>query len=482
MKRAGFIIAAGALAVLLCDAALGATTRRATDSGVGVPPREDRITTTSRPGNVRYSSPRTTESPRTITRTAPPDPSERMPTASHVIRMRDTHATVGATTRMATDASETTSLFDDRIAPPDRSVRTPRRLADVSAERTSSDNRAAWHPLPAMRTQRRDSDSSVGNVHHGPDYGNVTYSDRHGDWSRSRHAAEYHRRHGRGSSSWASGLTFIYHGGGTFFSISARDDAPYWYNGGWHPWPRGRARGPGCGCVLYYGYWIDVRDVYYVQQLPPPWTTEEFWATSADGWDEAALDQEPPSEYNAAESDFIPKGQVLDVVRDKELVLPTAERRRVEILIAGGIIEQILNEGDSGGAYGYVYDQRAGRLRLTAPTERIAMVETIVRDRPTFDAVTQPDRYGNTAAVVPLVSPIYLEENPDAAGALALENFYAVRRLLEERDALYVQNGKRCWYNAQFGTATVMDQEDGLDQAFGLMEARPFVPRELVQR
>jgi hypothetical protein len=484
MKRAGFAIAAAAAVLLVSDAALGATRYVRSPRSSDEQPTVGNVHYGS--GNVRYSVPRATLSPRTVTRTAPLGPIERTPTASHVIRTRNTHLTAGATTRMATQPDRRISLGDDHIRPTIH-YRTPPRRTDVSADWSPPATGTGFNPPRAIRPYRRDSadehsDSSVGNVHHGPDYGNVTYSDQHRDWSRYRRVADYFRHHGHGSS-WASGLTFIYHGGGTYFSVGSGDDAPYWYNGGWHPWPRGRARGPGSGCVLYYGFWIDVRDVYYVQQLPPPWTTEQFWATSAEGWDEAALDNEPVTEEppSQAESDFIPKSQVLDLVRDQVLVLSTAERSRVEALIAGGVIQQLLNQ-DGGTAYDYVYDPRGSRLQLTAPAERIAMIETIVRDRPTFEAVTEPDRYGNTAAVLPLVSPIYLEQDPSAARALALDNFYAVRSLLEGRDALYVQNGKRCWYNSQYGTATVVDQENGLDQAFGFMETRPFVPRDLVQR
>ena len=316
--------------------------------------------------------------------------------------------------------------------------------------------------------------------------GNVTYSrDRGRSRDRSRRMADYHRRHGRGSHSWASEFTFSYRRGGTCMSIHARRDAPYWHNGGWHPCSRGRFHGPGCGRVLYYGYWIDTRDVYYVERREPPWVTVEFWDVDADDWDDAPLDDDRPYEYDVVDEydgDFIQKSQVRDIVRSKTFVLSTAERRRVDILIAGGIMQQILNDEDGRVQYDFDFDERASRLTLTAPTERIAMIETIVGDRRTFEAVTEPDRYGNTAAVVPLVSPIYLDEDKSGAGRVALDNFYALRRMLEDRDRRYMQNGKGCWYNSEYGTATVVDEEDSLEQAFGFMEMRPFVPRDLVRR
>jgi hypothetical protein len=222
--------------------------------------------------------------------------------------------------------------------------------------------------------------------------------------------------------------------------------------------------------VLYYGYWIDTRDRYYVEQIEPPWVRY------------AEAQEHDADVYDEDDEAFILKGQVLDAVRIKERVLSSAERLRVETLIGLGTLQRILNEDDPGREFSYDYDERASRLTLTAPAERIAVIETIVCDRWTFEAFTEPDPSGNTAAVIPLVSLFFLEQDERAAVRLALDNFGALRRMLEERDWCYASHGKSCRLNAEYGTVTLLDEEEAIERALEFMETCPFVPRELVCR
>jgi hypothetical protein len=262
---------------------------------------------------------------------------------------------------------------------------------------------------------------------------------------------------------------FIYRSGGTCIYVHSGKYGPTWYSGRWHPY---RA---GCQRVLYYGYWIDTRDYYYVNGLEPPWVDVGVEESVSDGTEGA-----PPYEPEGADGDFILKGQIRDAVIVKELSLLTTEARRADMLIRRGIVRDVLNASSQRGDSDFAFDARRGLLTLTAPSEQVAIIETMVRDGRTFGAVTELNRYGNVAAVIPVVSPFYLEQDFSGAVELATENFNALRQMLEERDWRYVHRDKECWLNAQYGTVTVVDDREGIERAKDLMKQRPFVPREMV--
>jgi hypothetical protein len=223
--------------------------------------------------------------------------------------------------------------------------------------------------------------------------------------------------------------------------------------------------------VIYYGYWIDTRDDYYVQRLEPPWAEDEYREPPT-----PARDHEP-EEVNG---DFILKGEIRDAIIVKELALSTIEARRFRILILRGVIAEVLEQGGRRRESSYEFNERRGELTLTAPSEQVAIIETMVGDQRTFDLLVAPNRYGHTAAVIPLVSPLYLEQDFRGATAVASDNFDALRRILEDRDVRYSSREKECWHNAEYGTATVLDDDEGIERARALMEQRPFVPREMV--
>ena len=437
MKRAPLIAAVVAIILLLGDAAPAALrTRRSTRNS---DEEDTNRTVTYTSGNVRST-------PRAVTHNR----SERRPTTRSVSNVTFTSGNVRSSSRSTTRTRHTPSTTTRRTTTTRRQTPTYRR------ETTTM--RRDRHNATHTRT--------IGNVRHGT--GNVTYCyctepdtdrpHRLDPPDRERHLGFYPCPQGSHSRffSWDSNAFICIHDGPT---------APYWYRGRWHRLTRGHTHRTGCGRALYYGYWIDVRDRYYVEQIEPPWVTHTVTV-----------------QYEDDDSEFIPKAQVLDTVRVKALVLSTAERVRVETLIQRGILRDILDENDPYGEFSYDYDPRISRLTLTAPAERIAVIETIVLDRRTFAAFTEPDRYGNTAAVVPLVSPFFLEQDARAAIRLASDNFNAMRRLLEDRDRdpLYTAHGKTCWLNPECGTATLLNEPDAIERAAQFMDTRPFVPRDLV--
>ena len=472
MKGPGFVIAAAALAVILSDAALGAvryvrSPRHARGETGGTILRRGNVTRSTTAGNVRYSEPRRTRRTRPRSDVTPSTPSVIRRTSSPT-----THHRSGLPARRTLSSSTRHTI--NSVTPPTSTVRTVRTKPSRPTRHVST---------PSSTRRRRGKDTphrTIGNVRYSE--GNVVYSYRHkGRHARRRthkrhHERERDRHHDHHSHHWPSGYTFIYCSGDCFIYVHAGRRGPYWYNGRWHPYR------DGCRRVLYHGYWIDTRDRYYVLRLEPPWAKRAYDLTLYEMpyYEESKYEYAVDDEYD--EDDFIRKSEIRDAVLVKELALSAAERRRVDTLIARGIIRDILEEANRRREFDYEFDKRKSRLTLTAPSERIAVIETMVRDRRTFEAVTKPDRYGNTAAVLPLVSPLYLEQDFQDAVRLATENLSVLRRMLQDRDRRYTYHGKACWLNAEYGTATVVDDKDNVERVAALMELRPFVPRDLVRR
>jgi len=527
MKRTGFIAAGAAVILILAGTAPAATRYRHSPRNTD---KETLNRRTPRSGSVRTI-------PRNPTRNRSERP-ERRTTTPSVRNVNSGSTSVRSSTRRTIRPSRRHIEVTERISTSARHTPSPTtRTADFTRPHTISADRSETHRRTNSGRRRHSRDSrddrtagnvrrgrDEGNVHRGRDEGNVHrgrderrshrdrdecrshrdrdehnphqsrnestvrlhfeerqetshYSivsepprqcdrDRHDRRDRDRDDRRDHRHPchwGSGPHCWASSFTLISRNDNAFIFIHSGPTGPYWHKNRWHRLPAGHRHGPGCGRVLYYGYWIDTRDYYYVKQIEPPWATRE-------------------ASFEDDDEGFILKGQVLDAVRVKELVLSTAERGRVETLIERGILQKILDEDDPYGEFGYIYDPWMSRLSLTAPAERIAVIETIICDAWTFEAFTERDPFGNTAAVVPLVSPFFLEQDACAAMRLALDNFSALRRMLEERDWRYAARGKTCRLNAAYGTATILDEKEGIERAFAFTETRPFVPRELVRR
>jgi hypothetical protein len=219
---------------------------------------------------------------------------------------------------------------------------------------------------------------------------------------------------------------------------------------------------------------------------PHPWPPR--WKFVHDDWDTHIIivEVEPAQEIvyapapRVVEDPYIAKGQIQDATITTELPLTTVEWRRAEVLVSRGIVGSVLEEAGAAAEYDYELDARWGRLRLTAPSEQVAMIETMIRDARTFEAMTEPNRYGYAAAVISVVSPYYLDQDARAGAGLAGDNFGALWRMLQDADWRYAYHGKACWLNAAYGTVTIVDEPENIDRAAAFVDDLPFVPRDMV--
>ncbi len=483
MKRAGMLIALVALTTLVAGTAYPATVRRVRSPRRADNPEEEEeehqvvrrgnVVRTSTTGNVRRS-----ESPRSHVTTSPPvtktpcSETRRVAGSSSTPVAGSSSAPVAGSTRHPVSGSTRRPVAGSTRHPVAGSSRREagnvRRVANTtgSSRKRSPTKRHSVRNVPYAT--RKTAPSRTLRTH-------PSYAERP---DRVRH---------RETGCWASSHSFTYRHADTSIRVHSGPRGPYWHKGRWHPYRQGRRR------VLYYGYWIDTSDYYYVNRIEPPWARSDYWD---DDDVVVSIEYDEPStrvveaDYDYVDEaadgspvagDFILKRGIVDAVIVKELQLSTTECRRVDKLIAHGILRQVLEEGGRRSDADYDFDERRRRLTLTAPSERIAMIETMVRDERTFEAVIGPNRYGHMAAVVVLVSPLYLESDFRGAVQLATDNFDALRRLLEERDWRDARDGTACWLNAEYGTATVIDEEGNIERAFELMENQPFVPKDFVR-
>jgi hypothetical protein len=490
MKRAATAITLVALATFVAGTATAGNVRRARSPRHTRSPEEEekeegeehkvvgygnvhRTTTT---GNVRRSEhtrshtatrPTATEEPRRVTHHVSGSSSDPVEGSTPRPVRGSTRRTVSGSTRRTVSGSTRRRVSGSSSSPVSGSTRrsvgnvrrtgTPRRSTrgrSLASRQTLRKAPRATRTAPSSRTRREHY-----RYDHRPD-----------------------RVHDRGTSQWASRRAFTYRHGATCIRVHSGPQGPYWHKGRWHPYRRGHKR------VLYCGYWIDTTDYYYVNRIEPPWAKADYW--DDDHVVIVYTDDEPSirvddTEYEYVEEagagDFIPKGQVVDTVIVKELRLSTAECRRADRLIAHGIIRRVLEDGSRRSDVDYEFDERHRLLTLTAPSERIAMIETMVRDERTFEAVIGPNRYGHTAAVIVLVSPLYLANDFRGAVELASVNFDAIRELLDQGDWRDANDGTACWLNAEYGTATVIETSRNITRAFELMEDQPFVPEDFVR-
>ncbi|MBN1917186.1 MAG: hypothetical protein JW889_04690 [Verrucomicrobia bacterium] len=239
--------------------------------------------------------------------------------------------------------------------------------------------------------------------------------------------------------------------------------------------------------VFYYNRWIYDDDYYYCNRLIPPWgRTEIIYVVEPVVRTEViehvivVTPEQPQPQAPRLYEAYLTRQEVGDPVVTAPLPLTAAEYRRVQTLIARGLIAGVLKEGDVFHQNSYTLNELPATLTLTAPSERIAIIETAVRDERTFRALTEPNRYGYSATVVALASPYFLQEDFEGGVRLAAANFDGVRRMLEQRDRNYATYGKESWLNSEYGTATIVDDTEALASVGALVTLQPFIPVEFV--
>jgi hypothetical protein len=248
--------------------------------------------------------------------------------------------------------------------------------------------------------------------------------------------------------------------------------------------------------VWYYGRWVNTDDRYYCSRLVPPWATTTrvvyvpdtvirtqvvepvvvVVAQQPEAPAPSLVEQPATPDYDT----YLTRQQIDDPVVMAPLTLTPTEYRRAQALIARGVIGNLLKEADVHGENSYELDPAQATLTITAPAERIVIIETMVRDERTFKAVTEPNRYGHSVTVAALVSPYFLQEDFEGAVRLASANFSALRRTLEDRSPNYASYGKECWLNSEYGTVTIVDDTEAMAAVRALVALKPYIPAQFI--
>ena len=264
------------------------------------------------------------------------------------------------------------------------------------------------------------------------------------------------------------------------------DDGEYRHHRRWRDRDRDRHD------VWYYDRWVGVDDYYYVRRLTPPWARTTTVVTYVPEVVERVVviqsrevEEQVPAVIQEPETgpqyeNYLTRQEVRDPLAAVELPLTPLEVGRVNTLIALGLIDGLIKQGDVYDEHAYTLDARGGTLTITAPSEHVAIIETMVRDERTYAAVSRPSPFGHSAGVIALVSPYFLQEDYQGALRLASANFEAVRKMLQERDPNYAYFHKECWLNVEYGTATFVDEREALADIQTLVATQPVIPVQLI--
>ena len=174
---------------------------------------------------------------------------------------------------------------------------------------------------------------------------------------------------------------------------------------------------------------------------------------------------------------YVTKGDVEEELIIKTLSLSRDEMDRVELLLDADIIQDILAsiDSDDENRYEYLRDER--QMILTAPEEVVLRIQTMVRDKMTFEEVYY--RKDDLAAeVISVVSPAFLEKDYAIAARLGEINYIEIKDYLKSLDSYYYSSGKKCWYNKNLGTVTVVDNKENIYRAWDYMNRFPYLPKD----
>jgi hypothetical protein len=172
---------------------------------------------------------------------------------------------------------------------------------------------------------------------------------------------------------------------------------------------------------------------------------------------------------------YVAKGEVEEELLTHAFRLSDVEKTRVEKLLEEEIIQGILLTVNPGNDNWYDYSPIEGMLRLKAPEEVLLRIQTMIEDGRTFrEILFGDDRY--VIDVVSVVSPQFLEDNPESAGRLGGTNFREIRSFLASGESSYNLSGRKCWYNREIGTVTIVDKEEAVYRAWEYMNSLPYIP------
>ncbi len=257
-----------------------------------------------------------------------------------------------------------------------------------------------------------------------------------------------------------------------------RDSNYYFSHGRWLPFPPGYIHGPGSGYAFRYGRWVaDSYPVFVPVPVYADYYYDGGWHEEAPLYMEAEIvapeELEPVSEYvsvltkaERGEPEIITRGYDLDWWQAK----------RVEDLISKQIIESILTGGEAGENARVVFDKRKQRLVITATSDDIMRIHTIVDDDRTYKRFTQQDFGGLAVDAIPLVDLRFVESDPSAALRVAADNYSGADEILRSSEVSPAR--REWWFNHQLGTMTVFDSAQNLDTVYELLETRPYFKPE----
>ncbi|MBN1917187.1 MAG: hypothetical protein JW889_04695 [Verrucomicrobia bacterium] len=193
-------------------------------------------------------------------------------------------------------------------------------------------------------------------------------------------------------------------------------------------------------------------------------------------------------------SDTLPRKSLEEAVLVKSIQLDSAQRARLEDLLARNIIQdlmladaardrngddkQIGQQDEASPDEGVLsYERRQGVVNVSGRAELVAKLATLITDESTYRAYASAQQPGNVVEVISLVDLKWLERAPEPALNIADLNFAGVTRFVQPRRDDYRRARKAIWFNDAFGTATVIDHPDTIAKLHAYLADMPYAPK-----
>jgi hypothetical protein len=251
----------------------------------------------------------------------------------------------------------------------------------------------------------------------------------------------------------------------------------------WVPIPEGVVPGPDTGYIWNLGRW---QLVTLVQREGYGWGYYDHRGRWHGQEQDTAVYREVIWRRRHYE-DTLPRKSLEEAVMVKSIHLDSAQRLRLDDLLARNIIQDIMladaardrdGEKQLGQDDGVLsYERRQGVVNLAGRAELVAKLATLITDESTYKAYTSAQQAGNVVEVISMVDLKWLEREPEPALNIADLNFDGASRLVQPRKDDYRRARKAIWFNEDFGTATVIDTPESIGKLRTFLADMPYAPK-----
>jgi hypothetical protein len=245
----------------------------------------------------------------------------------------------------------------------------------------------------------------------------------------------------------------------------------------WVPIPEGVEPGPETGYIWNLGRWELVK---LVQREGRGWGYYDHrgkWHGRDEDRTTYRVVIWKPSHYE----ETLPRKSFEERALAKQIKLEPADAERLNQLFERRVIAEMLLDDASDtalrGEAAVSHDVQDGVVSLSGRAELVARIATLITDDATYRAVTTEQPHGNVVEIISLVDLAWLDREPEAALDVAELTLAGLERLVQARSDQYRRLHKALWFNATYGTVTIIDHPDTIPKIREYLDAMPYGPK-----